>query len=272
MWSLFHAACPCQQLLQGAWSKSTGNFFNILEHLVEHYFNNYQIAPLPPASPCVCSLPPELGWGVELLESLGKKKASMRWAFALTKRKGNIHSKTSGMAEQDLVCREVLNTVLLLEHYYVMDTKPRRRLLKVCRDPHDLDSVLLIPATSDKNFQLTAQHPCPCRDTCPFSFTWRHANQGREIFLMYTWYVRGGISACKKTFQVMYFGEQNPSASSCPPRAAAARCCSVQAVCWWAGDMWGMQAMLMLAIFSFLSFIRLQFCSFDSASVCNKIY
>jgi len=91
----------------------------------------------------------------------------------------------SGMAEQDLVCREGLNTAPLLKHCYLMDSKPRRRLLKVYRELHDLDSVLLIPATSDKHFQLAAQHPCPCRDTWPFSFTLRHANQGREIFLMY---------------------------------------------------------------------------------------
>lgn len=94
----------------------------------------------------------------------------------------------SGMAEQDLKRRGMLNTNPLLKHYYVMDTKPRRRLLKVYGEPYNLDSVLLVPATSDKHFQLTAQHPCPCRDTCPFSFTLRHANQGREIFLMYTWY------------------------------------------------------------------------------------
>lgn len=68
---------PCSLPLTAATARSleqsTGNFFIILEILVEHYFNNYQIAPLPPASPCVCSLPPELGWGVKLLEPLGKK-------------------------------------------------------------------------------------------------------------------------------------------------------------------------------------------------------
>lgn len=58
----------------GSLEKSAGTLSNILETLVEHYFNNYQLAHLPPASPCMCSLPPELGWGVELLELLEKKK------------------------------------------------------------------------------------------------------------------------------------------------------------------------------------------------------
>lgn len=40
----------------------------------------------------------------------------------------------------------------------------------------------------DRYFQLTAQHPSPCRDICPFPFTVRHAGWGREIFLMYKWY------------------------------------------------------------------------------------
>lgn len=65
---------PLSAATAGSLEQSTGNFFNVLEILVEHFFNNYQIAPLPPASPCMCSLPPELGWGVELLEPLGKKK------------------------------------------------------------------------------------------------------------------------------------------------------------------------------------------------------
>lgn len=40
--------------------KGTGAFLNTPKILAEYSFNNYRIAPLPPASPCVCSLPPAL--------------------------------------------------------------------------------------------------------------------------------------------------------------------------------------------------------------------
>lgn len=59
----------------GSLEESTGTLSNILKIFVEHYFNNYQLARLPPASHCMCSLLPELGWGVELLEPLEKKEA-----------------------------------------------------------------------------------------------------------------------------------------------------------------------------------------------------
>lgn len=59
----------------GSLEKSTGTLSNILKILVEHYFKNYQLAHLPSASPCMCSLPPGLGWGVELLELLEKEEA-----------------------------------------------------------------------------------------------------------------------------------------------------------------------------------------------------
>jgi len=51
---------PLTAATAGSLEKSTGTFYNILKVLVEHYFNNYRIAPLPSASPCVCSVPPEL--------------------------------------------------------------------------------------------------------------------------------------------------------------------------------------------------------------------
>lgn len=73
MWPLFHVTCPCQQLLQGAWRKAQVPFLIYWKILVEHYFNNYQTAPLPPACPYVRALPPELGWRVERWEPLGKK-------------------------------------------------------------------------------------------------------------------------------------------------------------------------------------------------------
>lgn len=107
---------------------------------------------------------------------------------------------------------QVLNTTSLLKQYYVIDTMSRRRLLKVYREPHNLENVLLVPVILDKHFHLTAQHPCSCRNACLFSFILRHANKGREIFpVVYTLCEKG------KTIPEIDFGEQSHSVSSCLP-------------------------------------------------------
>lgn len=58
----------------GSLEKSAGTLSNILETLVEHYFNNYQLAHLPPASPCMCSLPPRTGLRRGVIRAFRNKK------------------------------------------------------------------------------------------------------------------------------------------------------------------------------------------------------
>lgn len=110
----------------GSLEKSTGTLSNTLKILVEHYFNNYQLAHLPPASPCVCSLPPELGWGVELLGLLEKKLGEE--SLLSSSRKRRFTAK--GAAEHSRVWCAKGAKQFLFWCIYVTDTKPRKRLWK----------------------------------------------------------------------------------------------------------------------------------------------